>query len=489
MNENPGGTPSPLNPNPSTAPAGPAPMPGNAQPVAPAGPAPTSQPVPPQQVAQPAPAQPTVAQPQPAPAEPVPVSQQITEQVAELKASDSVVTEPQKKSKKGLIVALVLLLLVAIGGGVAAALMFLKPFGNKDAVPEAIAKLFSNERQKNVSMSGKITMVNNTDSTASDGLASLTIDFNSGVNTVSTEQYVAATVTATFADESTFQFDANEVHTANNDLYLKVSGVAEALDNYNSDSSDEATKCIEDETGETKCEVIPVNCGVDGVNCITPSQASPILEYISVFEAIDDEWIYIPSSTFSNMTGLISPNSQTQCLIDAAGNLGKYNDDFSAIYNNNPFVAYSTDNLKITQKKDQLYLLSFDADKLAGFINAMSTSGFMNDMLACVGGTATNETVTAEDLSDILAELPTIYVEINDQNDFTRVYLATDVEDGAASVAADISLAYPATMSIEEPANYVELNSVLSQLFSGFYNDSESFYDYSDSSIEILDVD
>ena len=483
MNENPGGTPNPLNPNQTAAPAGPAPRPGSAQPEVP---------VPP--VAPPQPVRQTEPVPAPAPASPTPTqptintmaSSRLTEVPPELVAKSSAV-EPQKKSKTGLVVALVFLFLL-VAGGAAAAIYFLKPFGNKDAVPAAIAKLFSDSRQKIVSMSGTITS-NNADTTtlSSTTPTSWSITFDSAINTVSAEQYVNADITATFSNESSIQFNANEIHTANNDLYLKLSGVADTLENYQSANLNDATNCFGDP--DMNCD--DLDCldaegnPVAGYDCISPQQESAISsfsQFTRIFEAIDNQWVHIPSTTFSNL-GLMSSGS-TQCLIDAAGNLGKYGSDFDTMYKNNPFITYSTDNLAIKQKKNQLYLLNFDADQLAGFINSMSTSGFMNELISCMGGAAINREVTADDLQNMLAELPTIYVEIDDQNNFTRTYLTMN-NDGM-TITADLSFTYPTSIVIEEPETYVEINTVLSQLYSGFYGEDDFYdgYDYYDE-IEI----
>lgn len=485
MNENPGGTPNPLNPSPSVAPTGAAPAgvtpaPGGAQPVAPTPtqPTPTAQPVAPatqpiaattQPVATAQPVAPTQTQP----ATSVSVGEQLSAELAkeDLKASDSVV-EPKKKSKKGVVIALVILLLLAAIGGAVAAILILKPFGGKDAVPAAISKLFSSDRPKNVAASGKITA---TFGDSSD-VASLDVDFTSGLNTVSTEQYASATVTATFADESTFQFDANEIHVANGDLYLKVSGIAEALNNYQSQTLEE-TNCLEDESGMTNCEATEYIDCIDetGEGCVVASPSESILDFIGVFEVIDNEWIHISSTSFSTITDTVSLDSPAQCLIEAAGNLGEYASNLSTIYKDNPFVTYSTDNLKIAQKKNPLYLLSFDANMLAGFVNAMPTSGFMNEMLACMDGEATNKDVTVADMEKIIAKLPVIYVEIDDQDNFTRVYLKGDSEDGSSTGIADISLSYPSAITVDEPEEYLELNSILAQLFSGFYGSDDLF--------------
>lgn len=451
MNENPEGTPNPLNPNPEAAPVAP-------EPVAP--------------VAEQAMAEPTVGEQTASLAEPV---AQPTQPVQ----PDNKPVAVGKPKKTGLIIAIVLFIL-AIATGVTAALIVLNPFGgNKDAVPAAMAKLMSGDAPKLVAMEGNIKL---TSSNEESPVSALAIKFQTGLNGNTKDNYATAIVTATFKDSSELTFNADEIGTANGDLYLKLSNIAEALNNYepatvqvtDCEDGEETEKCID--YVEIECDEEDEDCDEEDIDVIMPEPADSILDFIGVFEVIDDEWVRIPSSDFSNVTDLVSVDMPTQCLIDAAGNLQEYGSNFATMYSENPFINYTTDDLKIAQKKDTLYQLKFDADKLAGFINSMNNSGFMNEMLACMGGQATNEEVSASDLQGILAVLPEIYVEIDNDNNFTRVYLALTSEDGQTSVTADLSLSYPANITIQEPEVYIEMNEVLSRLFTMFYG--EDVYDF-----------
>lgn len=423
MNENPEGTPNPLNPNPGVAPVQPTPA------------APDPQPMPAEQ--------PVVSEPVIAPAQPVaPEPTQMKQPVATEPAAPAPVSTRPKKT--GLIVATVLFF-VAIIAGITAAIVILNPFGNKvDAVPAAIAKLFSNEAPSNVSLSGKISLVSNDEDSP---ISMLAIDFKAGVKSATLENYTNATVMATFNDDSEFTFNADEIMTSDGDLYLRLSNIAEALGDYQATTR--------------QAEVI------------MPQPGETVLDFIGVFEVIDDEWIRIPGSQFSSLTDVADVEGPTQCLIDAAGKLGEYGSDFVTLYKNNPFITYSTDNLKITQKTNQLYLLGFDAEKLTGFINGMSNLGFMNELLACMDETAVNQHVTVSQVQSIIDLLPTIYTEIDDDNNFTRVYLKVAAPEGESEATADISLSYPSNISIEEPEVYIDINDVLSQLLTMFYNQDD----------------
>ena len=481
MNENPEGTPNPLNPVQGAAPEGQAPVneadateqPSSAEPAA-EQPVPAEQPV---VAEQPVPAEPAMEQPLPAeqPVQEVAEALEAVEAVADNGAPMKI--EADKKPKKtGLIIAIIFLV-VAIIGGVAAALVVLNPFAKAtDAVPAAISKLLKGEVPKNVTINGT-TFLSSGDPNSQ--FKSLAMVFNANINNQTNENYANAKITAELADGNGFGFEADEVHTAGGDLYLKLSNVyGELLEYYGDDvQSSDVTDCTGEgvdcvnltETVEANCDSSSESCALTTTTTTTemPTGES-LLDYIGVFDVINDEWIRIPNSNFSSVTDLAEINMPTQCLVDAAGKLNTYGKDLASAYDKNQFIEYSTDDIWLVANGDPIYRLSFNNDKLAGFINSMNNSGFINELLACVGGTATNMKVNGDDLAMITSYLPTIFVEINDNNDFTRVYLSVSTPDGLTSAAADLSFSYPANISIDEPASYIDINQALSMVLTNF---------------------
>lgn len=452
MNENPEGTPNPLNPNPGATPTGTEPV------------APVEQPV----VEQPVAAEPVMsAEPS---EEPMPSTEPIHD------GSSVVINKPKKKT--GLIVAIILFI-VAIAGGIAAALIVLNPFGaKKDAVPAAMAKLMGGNAPKLVVMDGTISLSSTDESLP---FSSINLKLQSGSNGETMNSYANVKVTATLKNGSDFSFDTNEIGMADGTLYLKLSNIAEALDNY--EPTNDIKNCIDGEEG-TNCgeyEYTTIECDEEDEDCvetdvIMPDMTDSILEFFGVFEVIDDEWIKIPMSDFSNVSDLVQVNMPTQCLIDASEKLSEYSNTIAELYNKNQFINYTTDGLKVAQKKDTLYQLKFDADKLTAFINSISNSGFANELLACMGGQATNLDIPVESVEQIVDVLPGIYVEIDGQDNFTRVYLTLSTPDGNTSVTADLSLSYPTELNIKEPDVYIDINEVLSRLLTMFYG--EDVYDF-----------
>ena len=450
MNENPGGTPNPLAQGPGEAPAAPTPAP-----------APVSTPAP-------APAAPAPVAPAP---EPTPAP---TPEPAISEEPKGSMVEPAKKSGKPAMIVAIVLFVVALIAGITALAIF-DPFGlfkKKDAVPAAIAKLFSDKSPNLVTMDGTINVV--VDSTSLP-FESLAIKLKSSTNSEKLENTSNATVTITH-DDNDLEFDVDEVKTSDGDFFVRITGLSDIV---NGPTTNTVVDCSDED--EEDCLTVIDNCDDElDINCVSgdysdSSTTDELSELAGVFGLIDGDWIRIPSSIFNQATtGLIDYGETTQCLVDAAGKMGEYGEDFGNIYKNNQFITYSTDNLKIAQKTNQLYRLGFDKEKMAGFINGIGNSGFMNEMLACMGGTATNKEVTANDLTEIVSALPTIYVEIDNNDNFTRVYFNLSSE--GAEITADFSLSYPSSIEITEPSEYVDLNNLLSELIPGYsVEDDEDF--------------
>ena len=464
MNENPGGTPNPLNPEPTMPTSIPEPeeltlveseevveqVAPTTEPVAMSEPVATPMPTAmPEQAPTPAPT--AMSEPTPTPT-PTP-EQTMAPATTPVEPKDSIV-EPAKKKGKGGIIAAIILLIVAVGAAAAAAIIYLNPFGQNDRVPAALSKLFSGSSASKLALTGTISAAA-TDET--NYTQNLDVSFNSSFDLKTSENAIDATVTAQFTDESEFTFDASEIHTAQGDLYLKLSGLSEALNNYTPMAENVATNCINDPTGMTNCESTTV----------TTTPTSSILNSLGVFEVVDDEWIKIPSSDFSNTTDIFNLDTPVQCLFDAAGKMGEYGKDFATKYEANPFINYSTENLAIAKKKNPLYRLTFDSTKLAAFVNSMSNTGLANSLVACMNGGATSTGITAEQVAEMTANFTSFYVEIDDNNNFTRVYFTMAPE--GQTVTVDLSLSYPTSITITEPEQYISYSEVLQKLLSSFY--------------------
>jgi hypothetical protein len=208
-------------------------------------------------------------------------------------------------------------------------------------------------------------------------------------------------------------------------------------------------------------------CGEDYAQ---PQSSSIMPSYLSdVIEMVDDEWIRISSSEFGDLTKMLNSNTNntSQCIIDAAEKADNYKDDFVGFYKDNPFINSTTENIKIEKKKSQPYLVSLDNEKMAGFLNSVIASDFVKDLAECNGSSVSDKEMSVEDIEEMTENFPELYVEIDDDYNFTRIYLESDSEDGTVTI--DFSFDYPTSITVNEPEEYTDVNDVLTEVMKLFY--------------------
>lgn len=365
------------------------------------------------------------------PATPVPISSAPITETPELVAKDSIV-EPAHGGgkKKVLIIGAIVLLIIAIICGAAAAAIMLVGNNTGDRVSKAINKILDGEMPTIVSAQGTINSVANadTDSTAAyqDFITSYNIDFNGTFDIAHSTNTVSAKVNAEISTGDKVSIGIDELENKDGEVFFKIRG----LDTL---------------------------------------EGNPLLAAFSaVTEAINDEWILVTGDFTENMEGLDVFDNSSTCLINAFKTLPTYGKDIVKKYQAADFINYSTDKLEISKKKNPLYKLTFDSDKLTNFVNSLSNNGFVNELNACAGNTATNEDVALEMIENILKGMPAIYVEIDDNYNFTRVYFKVTAGEGenTTTTTADLSLSYPAKLDVEAPDDYIDMSTLVNNLLT-----------------------
>ena len=403
MNENPEGTPNPLNPAPAdeaktdTAPVEPAPAEAHAEAPAPAAEA------------------------------PAPVSEEPA----------GTVVEPVKKKKTGLIILIVILVLAIIGGAVAA-ILILNPFGNgngggngggdKDAVSKAIVKLLSStEGPKKLGTKGTVEV---TAGSASIPFKTIdaTIDAGYDVETGKSSGDVTLGVALSSTDEISVKVSEMLVDKK---LYLKATTDKE-VDTTDIDEDDE-----------------------------TAQYSLMIASFINM---LGGKWISMSLTDATSGLPSGSTNDTAQCLIEAMKDTSGTKIDLGGIYQNNKFITSSTDSLKISKKNDPLYKLGVDSEKAASFVNAVANELGSSDAAKCIDTTSSEE-VTAEQISEIVKELPAVYVEVNNDYDFTRFYTNYTASDESLGIKVDLTLNYNPTVEATAPSDSIKLEDLFRSMY------------------------
>ena len=304
---------------------------------------------------------------------------------------------PKKRNRVGLVVGAIVSL-VAVGCIVAAVVVALtvKPV---DMVQHAIAELMSGNIARNVVLGGRVTVI---PSNMNEDFQSVEVDFQSRIITTEASNYTGASVTKILKDDRVQRYDVTEVQVKGGEVFMQIDGIGEEYSEFNG------------------------------------------------------EWIHVPDKDINLVAKALPIEIPTQCILDVAGELGKHNDNIGKLYEANPFITYSTDKVRVAKKYGTIYRLGFDEPALAAFVNSLDSQEFVNSLRGCVGKSSSGD-VTTGDIIDVLSNIPEIYVELDDQGRFVRVYLGLNVEN-YATFDVDMHIEYPTLLTIEEPANYIELD-------------------------------
>lgn len=342
------------------------------------------------------------------------------------------------KKKTGLIVGIIIGAVVLIGGIIAAVLLMMNT--NKgDAVAQAMSKIMGGNAPTNVAIDGDITVLVNA---AGSPIKRVNIDLDSDIITGSMINTSSAVLNFTTNDNKDFSVEFDEVYAANGDLYFKIDGITSVL---------EDSDLIE----------------ILSNGALTSNTAAGIID---VFEVVDGVWLKISTEEMNALGGsFVSQDSPLTCVTDLVTDLNKNSNSTAELYNKYPFVTSTTENVVIPGKQGPVYQVSLDSKNFADFANSSINSDVMRRAYECMGY-EDNVAVDEAEIEKMVARMPKVYVEVNGNNDFTRLYLESDVSEGAATATIDLGFSYPTNVNVSEPVNYTDFSKVITQIMSGFYN-------------------
>ena len=398
---------------------------------------------------------------------------QITEQ-NNLVAKDSIVEPAGKgKNKKHWLVigAITLVIIAIICGATAIAIAVLT--NNEDRVTKAVDKLLTGQAPSIIGVNGKITgatkMNDGVETLLPVSNPSVEIKFDGTFDLKSSMNKVEAEAKVSYSDDKDNQISikVNELTNKDGNTFFKISGVSDLFNRLTSASYTDTSSTDDDDDDMYSGDYATDCSSSDETDCITSTNTSTNIlgAYGSgLFDAVEDEWILISGDFAEAMSEATVFDNTSTCLINAFGTLPEYAKDIANKYKANPFITYSTDNLKISKRKNNLYKLGFDSAKLSAFVNSLSNNGFINELNACTGSMATNTDTDSTSLDQTFSEFPDVYVEIDENYNFTRVYFdATANVNGVSSTTtnADINIIYPTELKITDPTDYVDMSTLL----------------------------
>lgn len=391
------------------------------------------------------------------------------------------ITEPPKKKKTGLIVGIICGVLVLVGAVVAAVAVALS-MQKTNAVVMAIQKIMNGEAPKNVAIDGDINiLVNDTKSP----IKRINIDLDSDIVTGSMINTSSAVLTFTNQSDQDYSVKFNEVYAAKGDLFFKIEGATAALEDSGiieafTTSNNQTTNCVSDESGNTNCET-PV---VEVVDCSgeedcasvtetveTESAANQLLvnTILSVIEAADGVYLRVSTEDMELLTNGTLNSSPISCIANLVSDTNKNSNSAAELYAKYPFITSSDKNIIVTSKQNPVYLIGIDSKNLAGYISAIQNTEISEDVYSCLG-LQQNVSVTEEDIAEIVDAIPAVYAEVNSENNFTRLYLESELGDGSATATIDLGISYPTNVNVTEPVEYTNFSDVIQTIFKGMYN-------------------
>lgn len=325
--------------------------------------------------------------------------------------------EPPKKKKTGLIIGIIIALVLIIGGVVAAILLLGQNKG--DAVSKAVAKAFSGEMPEKVATEGTIELTANGEAS---GLSNMKIDLKSDSFSNSLVNSTTAAITAGLPDGNELSFNVEGIYAPSGDVYLKVDGIAETIQNYletlKSNTGETTTNCIDDGTGMTNCEsteAIDPMAGTEGETTdVTSSIFGP---FSTLLETIDGKYLKLSVEELNQTAGGMGTNV-TQCFSELTDNIKNNRNVIADAYTANPFISSTKEGVNIQSATgNPVYKVSIDQEKLKSFNNALGSSSFVKNFMRCM-----NANLSDADLSNS-ENLPTIYAEVDSDYNFTRIYV------------------------------------------------------------------
>lgn len=487
MNENPGGMPNPLNPTPATGPApnstlsaAPSPAPNPAP--SPVTPAPTASPIP-NTVPTQAPAQPVAPVTNTIKVDSLAPEDRPMEKAAPAEAA------PAKKKKTGLIAGIIAVVAVLVLGGAAAAIAIMM-MNQVDPVTAAMKKIMDGEAPTNVAIDGDINIVLNDEFSP---VSNIKIALNSKLISSSAINNSVANVTATIRNVGDFNIEFDEVYAGNGDLYFKIDGATSALEDSGilyllnlSNQMPRQIDCGEDAVCQTteiqaltctngeNCELTEIddtklNVLDGGQNVLDADTIAYFASLVGVIEVIDGEWLKVSVDELNMLSGGMTASSDISCVTNLVSDINTNSNSAIELYSKYPFISSTNKDVKLASKNYPVYQISVDSEKFANFVNSIQNSEMTANLYSCLGWTD-NVSISKDDVAKMVNTMPKIYAEVDGENNFTRLYLTSDLNNGEGTMTIDLGFSYPANVNVPEPEEYKNFSDVIQEIMSSMYS-------------------
>lgn len=344
--------------------------------------------------------------------------------------------KPAKKTNKKKIALFSAIGCAVIALGALATFLTITLLNTDNRVAIATAKLFSNERPRYVRFNGKIT--NSLNDNGTDTTNTIAIDSGFDYTTKAFQLNSNVLLDADSGNEISYKFSETKDESGN--YYIDFSSIENLI------TSILNTIVVENESStDGNDELVK-----DGTTVVTEDLI------VKATQSLGEKWVQVNSDEAENMATTSFGGGQfTVCWTKALQSLPNLGANAKTLYDQNPFISYKTSDLSITAKANRLYRLYLDDEKMADFANSMPDATVIRDLLGCIGSTPSNN-ITALDIARALPTSLVLYVEIDDNYDFTRLYIEYTDTDGTL-VKADLDITYPDNFTVAAPSEFITL--------------------------------
>ncbi len=417
---------------------------------------------------------------------------------------------PKKKKKTGLIVGIIMALIVLIGGGVAAAII-IPMLSQKDPVTMAMEKIMSGKAPANVAIDGDIDIAI---SDQFSPVSNIKISMNSGLIPQSLINNSKAIVTASIRGIGDVSVEVDEIYANKNEMFFKIDGITNALEDsglvYLLNMSNKITEkmdCGEDGycqaeeiAAETNCVGNPdLNCGEE----ITTEMEGIVLEpggqvvldedtmtffasMVDAIEIIDGEWLRISIEDLGAFANGTLVQSDASCVADLVSTLNTSSNSAIEAYNKYPFITATDKDVDLAKKQYPVYKVSIDDENFTNYINSIQNTALSEKIYSCLN-LEDNVWIDEGDISKIVEDMPNFYVEVDNENNFTRLYVKSTINSSDCAcmdsvdivcdcpklpdsvVTMDLNFSYPDNINVPAPTEYRDFKDVIQDISTSIY--------------------
>ena len=397
------------------------------------------------------------------------------------------VAASEKKHNTGLIIGIIVAIVVLIVGAVLATLALNK--GESNPVLAAMDKIMGGNAPKNVVIDGDID-INIKDNGSP--ISKVRISLDSKLSTVSAINETVAQVTATVRNVGDFNVEFDEVYAGNGNLYFKLDGVIDSLEESGilyllnlTNQMPGIVDCGEDEycqnqeiqslicEDEEDCDLMEIddtefNVLDNGQNILNENTINYFVSLMDAVELIDGEWLKISVDELGMLSNGITYDSSISCITNLVSDLNTNSNSAAELYNEYPFVTATNKDVQLASKLYPVYRVSLNSENFANYVNSIQNSKISSDLYSCLGWD-NNVKISSDDAAAIVAEMPETYTEVDKENNFTRLYLESSSINDSVSMKIDLNFSYPNNISVTEPDEYSDFSDMIKEIMSSMY--------------------